>query len=552
MSYVMNRLALSWSIALVLIVSGTNGAFAGGDSPTCADLINFDATFVGSNATCDQVMFSLTAELGTYNDCLAPVSNIVVEAEDGAVMGGPKIVVFTSPCSASMGSFSSNITVLPFFSSGLVKFTYRIGGGAAMDCGDVPGTLMVTLPDIAVIPTSPAVDNLMSNLNGTDVELSWTLPTYAGDGYRAISVQRRELFGANPPGAYACLDILAGNSTMYTDMNPAASPGSTGFEYRLLGILNPETNLAPPPVGISDCTDFDAAMVNDICGTLESTIEVLPPPTATLVIQECVEAFPNTMGVEVPVLLSSANHFGVTSVGISVAHDNAEITACAVTLGADAPGVIMGGGQMGFVTTSIGTDGVTAALITDITMMPLVTIPVGTDLEIFKLCYNTLGTPNITSPLTFATNLPIPNAPMGTFATTEVFALNDPMSSISQPIVAPELTLMDGSIKILSSDFIRGDFDGDQFLTLTDAILILNALFLGSPAIVCEDLVDVNDDGSHTVADAVVILNFLFAISPTPPNPPFPPSGMIIPMDCGQDPTPMDMFDCQTPPMYCP
>ncbi len=86
--------------------------------------------------------------------------------------------------------------------------------------------------------------------------------------------------------------------------------------------------------------------------------------------------------------------------------------------------------------------------------------------------------------------------------------------------------------------FHRGDSDGSGSIQLTDAVRILNFLFLGTGAIPCEDAADVDDGGSHALTDAVRILNFLFLGTGVIPSP-----GPQEP--CGPDPT-ADALDCVT------
>ncbi len=254
--------------------------------------------------------------------------------------------------------------------------------------------------------------------------------------------------------------------------------------------------------------------------------------TATLDIEDMVLANQTTAGVEVSVFLTSADHLGVTSVGIAVAHNNAEVSACSVSLGVDVPAGVS------LQTTQIGSEGVIAGLIVDFDPV-LMTIPVGTDLEIFKLCYDTLATGGINTPLTFSNTLMIPNAPAGTFASTEVFAIpTGAVSNISEAIVGPDLTLVNGSIQILST-FVRGDANGDGTVGLIDPILALSFLFLSQP-VNCLLALDATDDGTIDLGDPVLILNFFFMGGP-PPNPPFP--------NCGSDPNPT--LECLVFP-FCP
>jgi hypothetical protein len=82
--------------------------------------------------------------------------------------------------------------------------------------------------------------------------------------------------------------------------------------------------------------------------------------------------------------------------------------------------------------------------------------------------------------------------------------------------------------------FRRADVNDDQILNLTDALFILNYLFLSGPTPSCMDAADTNDDGLHNLTDGVFLLTHLFLNGPPPP-PPHPAAG--------PDPTP-DPFGC--------
>ncbi len=84
--------------------------------------------------------------------------------------------------------------------------------------------------------------------------------------------------------------------------------------------------------------------------------------------------------------------------------------------------------------------------------------------------------------------------------------------------------------------FLRGDVDASLSVNITDAIVLLNYLFLGAEPFPCFDPADANDDGGVNITDAVVILNYLFLGGVLLP-PPFP--------DLGLDPTPDPLPDCQ-------
>ncbi|MBI4585559.1 MAG: IPT/TIG domain-containing protein [Planctomycetes bacterium] len=96
----------------------------------------------------------------------------------------------------------------------------------------------------------------------------------------------------------------------------------------------------------------------------------------------------------------------------------------------------------------------------------------------------------------------------------------------------------DGKVKITApaaATFSRGDANGDGLLDISDAVYLLNALFLGGPAPPCPDAADADDDGAVEMNDAVFFLLARFAGGEPPPAP-YP--------DPGVDPTP-DLLECQ-------
>jgi hypothetical protein len=87
----------------------------------------------------------------------------------------------------------------------------------------------------------------------------------------------------------------------------------------------------------------------------------------------------------------------------------------------------------------------------------------------------------------------------------------------------------------------RGDSDSNGAVNITDAVRILNVLFLGIGIITCDDAADSDDNGAVNITDAVRILNVLFlGIGVIPP-----------PTECGPDPTD-DALGCVDPQGSCP
>ena len=81
-----------------------------------------------------------------------------------------------------------------------------------------------------------------------------------------------------------------------------------------------------------------------------------------------------------------------------------------------------------------------------------------------------------------------------------------------------------------SSLFRRGDADASGIIDITDAIFLLQHLFVGGQAPRCLESADAQNDGGVEITDAVVILMYLFlgGEAPASPGPP--------PMPCGPDP----------------
>jgi hypothetical protein len=83
--------------------------------------------------------------------------------------------------------------------------------------------------------------------------------------------------------------------------------------------------------------------------------------------------------------------------------------------------------------------------------------------------------------------------------------------------------------------FTRGDVDGDGYVNITDAVKVLNYLFLGSDGPSCLDAADVSDRGRIDISASISLLTYLFSGGQQPAVP-FP--------DKGLDPTPDDLGDC--------
>ena len=85
--------------------------------------------------------------------------------------------------------------------------------------------------------------------------------------------------------------------------------------------------------------------------------------------------------------------------------------------------------------------------------------------------------------------------------------------------------------------FLRGDADAGGTLQITDAIAVLNFLFIGTFKPTCMDALDWNDNGRVELSDPIGILGRQFS-----GGDPAPPPGSD---NCGTDPTD-DELDCES------
>jgi hypothetical protein len=91
--------------------------------------------------------------------------------------------------------------------------------------------------------------------------------------------------------------------------------------------------------------------------------------------------------------------------------------------------------------------------------------------------------------------------------------------------------------------FRRGDCNDDGAVDVSDAVCILNWLFLAGTAPGCLAVTNTNGDGGADLSDAVYLLGYLF-LGRSPPVPPFP--------DCGPGLLAIDEeMGCATPPESC-
>jgi hypothetical protein len=69
---------------------------------------------------------------------------------------------------------------------------------------------------------------------------------------------------------------------------------------------------------------------------------------------------------------------------------------------------------------------------------------------------------------------------------------------------------------VVVQSFVRGDANGDGEITPSDAVYLINYLFIGGPAPVPLEAGDANSDGVVSSADIVYLINYLFSNGPPP------------------------------------
>ena len=87
-----------------------------------------------------------------------------------------------------------------------------------------------------------------------------------------------------------------------------------------------------------------------------------------------------------------------------------------------------------------------------------------------------------------------------------------------------------GQLEFVEHPFIRGDVDASGKVVISDAFLLLNAVYRSRGELKCREAADVSDNGKIDLTDAVSLLNFLFNGGAQPPAP-FPDAGFDPALD---------------------
>ncbi|MCA8959832.1 MAG: dockerin type I repeat-containing protein [Planctomycetes bacterium] len=351
-----------------------------------------------------------------------------------------------------------------------------------------PTTVTVNVP-VPLGNGVPAVTDLTCDQVGTGVQLGWM----NADTYSAIEITRDG----------SLIATLSGSATSYLDDPVAVGPhtyGVTAFSGGD-GSFSPTcaVDVTPPPIEF----EIEAA---------DATISYNPTTgvgsgTMTLRVNE----LPSSPGAPNP----------VSGWSMAASFDSSLVTPTSFDATPDTSSV-------SFFQGSIWADGITVGVIVDFMGGFLSALP-SLDAAIVHFDSNAStmagDVDGETTAITFVDGVyGNPGAELDNIVTVGVEAyfpiLNDGV-----------ITLIPGSAEV----FVRGDTNDDGQVNIADAVFVLDELFSGGPASVCDDASDVNDDGGRDIADAVFALSYLFSGGPAPAAP-FP--------SCGPDGTDTDSLDC--------
>jgi hypothetical protein len=339
----------------------------------------------------------------------------------------------------------------------------------------VPGPVPPLDPDLALPLPAPDI------LPAPSVILSWTNPVT----YDRILILRN---GAQ-------VSELPGQNQSFIDVPPFASPL---IVYGVVGVVGDRPSVAaecdvefpgpPRNVLFFSGTGFPIDPI-----AVEDKDELLLAPDGRL---DCLASHQQAL---------QGWSFGVCSDPslLAVADATIEGTDTAELRDGDGPS---------FLSISRFEEGVTMAAIVD-ESHPNVTLPPGTGDRLLRLRYEAGAdaSPLGTYPVTYCHTLGTP--PVGVLFVVGGFDVI--------PETRPGFVLLPGPPPIFVQ---RGDANGDRIVAMSDAIAILNWLFLGGPTPGCLEQADINGTGGVSLADSVYELQWEFAGGPPPPAP-FPACG---------------------------
>lgn len=340
--------------------------------------------------------------------------------------------------------------------------------------------------DVPPEPVAPVVDLacavVQTDVGGASAYLRWE----NGDAYDAILIQRD---GED-------LIKLPGDSTSHLD--PGLEAGV--YRYAVIGLIG---NLMSRP---EECRVA-------IPG---------PPPVSVLYFSSGLSVADDTTGDLLPVswndpgkvraMASLADPVQGWSFG--VCSDPSLLEVEDATIEGTTTATLRDGEGPSFLALSRHDSGVTMAVVVD-EADPSDTLPPGSGYDVLALSYGR-GSDAV---------------PGGTYRVSYCDRLGDPPVAVLLVVKGFEVVprTLAGWVRLPSEPglhILRGDANGDRNVDMSDALKILNWLFLGAEEPPCLEQADSNASRQVNVADPIYVLQFLFAGGPEPPAP-YPDCGAV-------------------------
>lgn len=217
---------------------------------------------------------------------------------------------------------------------------------------------------------------------------------------------------------------------------------------------------------------------------------------------------------------------GLQGWSFGVCSDPSVLVLDDVTLEGTKAGALNGGAGPSFLSIDRFAEGLTMAAIVD-EADPTSTLPPSASDSLLQVQYS-----------------PGPDAvPFGRYPVRYCETLGGPPVAVLYVVGGFELrpATLQGTVVLpgpLPPFLLRGDVNGDEVVAMSDAVALLNWLFLGGKTPGCAEQADINGNGEISLADAVYELQGEFAGGAPPPSP-FP--------ECGPDPA---ALGCEEP--SCP
>lgn len=402
---------------------------------------------------------------------------------------------------------------------------------------------------------------------GASVTMTFFLDSQPGTNGDPLPVQGWSYGMCHDPLQLALTDLVDGETTLtvkggnppdFNAVNDQPNPG-TGFtigvviDFFGLQQLAPGTAYELNEATYSILASTGTTVPLDFCDTLANpqvqTVVVAGPTfvpvqtSGSISVEENIEPFVLRVGEavapsgsDVTLAVTLDNPDAVAGFQIGLANDGSVAVPSAIDPGA-ALLATNGGQGPGFWSFDLNPElptGTTAGLLVGALISlepPFDLLPAGVSADLLTLTY-TLPSPiaeDLSTPVDFSDEL-------GQGVETLLIANGEGVN------LDERVSGMITSLAVSGPTLIRGDANGDGSVNVADAAVLAQWLFASGPASPCEDVGDVDDDGTlNPLEDLFFLVAYLFQDGPSPAAP-FP--------DCGPDQT-ADALDCAPSPDGC-